>query len=455
MDRVDIKTRLIPLLLLGLAVGSLYAEAPTITKHRVFSIPFFISDKSLTPGEVFLFVSGDQGRNWKLYQRRAPKVAKFDFQAGVDGEYWFVVGTDRNQFVPKEGTDPDKKVIVDNRQPTINLQLESSSDGRIRATWKSYDTTLNAKSFRLSYRTTASPNWKALEVVLPDQLEDAFDGEASWMVADQDGTVEVTAQISDMAENEATVTRSLSFDDSLELVAEERTNDLRSSTSFVSSKTSRETHRPDNNDREQFGVWTSDTNEFDSTPLPWRNPLNSDADSDLLDPTLPLASFKESSTEPELPDPMGYTGESNQNESSTTPSDDQRAEAETILYSNSRQFNLEYDIADLDGELERVELWITQDGGKHWEPYGLDEDLVSPILVEVESEGQYGFRMLLHSQNGTSNRPPQNSDRPDVTIERRKRRLRRAGKHRPGRCLAKPLRAALAGQPQNNNLAGA
>lgn len=415
MHRVDIRTRFILLLLFGLAAELAFAENPTVTKHRVFSIPFFISDPAVAPSEVLLYVSGDRGKTWKLYQRRSANAGKFDFRAGEDGEFWFVVGTDRNPIVPQEGTSPDKRVIVDNEQPEVELKLDTSSNGRMRATWWCADPTLNARSFQLQYRTSSSPAWKSLDVVRPQHSQDGFDGEVSWIVADQEGMVDVTALIEDEAGNEASLTRSLPLSSAPVHVKRDNQIARQSTTSFASNRTRK--HTKPHEGREELGIWTSEENAFDSSPLPWRNPLSSKEDSDQLDPSIPLASFVERDTSPDLPDPMGMQANTRHREPLQDGNVKEPREDDAILFSNSRQFNLEYDIADLDGELERVELWITEDKGNHWEPYGLDEDLLSPVLVEVEAEGRYGFRMLLHAKNGRSNRPPQNSDPPDVTIE--------------------------------------
>ena len=84
---------------------------------------------------------------------------------------------------------------------------------------------------------------------------------------------------------------------------------------------------------------------------------------------------------------------------------------------SSRRFNLDYDVAGSGPEgVARVELWMTDDNGNTWQPYGLDRDLLSPFLVELDREGIFGFRLLIHNLDGSSARPPQPGDEADLWI---------------------------------------
>jgi hypothetical protein len=88
-----------------------------------------------------------------------------------------------------------------------------------------------------------------------------------------------------------------------------------------------------------------------------------------------------------------------------------------VHMTNSRRFNLDYDVSGNGPQpVARVELWVTHDRGSTWHPYGIDADVRSPFLVELDNEGTYGFRMLIHNQDGSSARPPQPGDAPDLWI---------------------------------------
>jgi hypothetical protein len=88
-----------------------------------------------------------------------------------------------------------------------------------------------------------------------------------------------------------------------------------------------------------------------------------------------------------------------------------------IRLSNSRRFQLDYEV-DLIGNagVEKVEVWITSDEGRNWYVWGTDEDRASPVVVSVDQDGLYGFRIGVIGQNGLSARPPKSGDEADVWI---------------------------------------
>ena len=81
------------------------------------------------------------------------------------------------------------------------------------------------------------------------------------------------------------------------------------------------------------------------------------------------------------------------------------------------RFNLAYSV-DAAGPmgLEKVELWVTRNGGRDWNLWDTDEDMKSPFLVEVESEGTYGFRVVLVSRNGLASQSPRPGDLADLWV---------------------------------------
>ena len=70
---------------------------------------------------------------------------------------------------------------------------------------------------------------------------------------------------------------------------------------------------------------------------------------------------------------------------------------------NLRTFELDYEVDSIGSSgVAKVELWGTRDGGRHWANYGADNDNRSPLVVSVDSEGLYGFRIVIQSGNGLS-----------------------------------------------------
>lgn len=90
---------------------------------------------------------------------------------------------------------------------------------------------------------------------------------------------------------------------------------------------------------------------------------------------------------------------------------------ERARISRSHRFQLEYDVDPSQRVgIGRVELWYTDDAGRHWRRYGDDEDRQSPFLVELNREGVYGFRLVLHSADGLAGRPPRSGEPADMWV---------------------------------------
>jgi hypothetical protein len=84
----------------------------------------------------------------------------------------------------------------------------------------------------------------------------------------------------------------------------------------------------------------------------------------------------------------------------------------------SKRFRLNYAIDAIDPSgVARVDLWMTRDGGATWKSWGHDPDNQSPFPVEVEEEGRYGFRIVIHSQDGLTGRGPSRGDSPDINVQ--------------------------------------
>jgi hypothetical protein len=377
------------------------------------------------PGEVQLFVSGDLGRRWSLYQTRPTTAHKFDFQAGQDGEYWFVVGSDRNRAKPQPGTKPDKIAVVDTQRPRVELRVEQIAAGKITASWSADDAHLDAQTFRLSYRLDADEDWKAVEVVLPRSSETLFSGEASWMVSHPQQPVAVRAEICDRAGNASEISRTVSPDSASQRhdLASESTRPLAQFTSDRPGTVHRVPHEARPSDQRR---WTSEDGASpaseprlasDNFDTGWKGAYRSDRDVNSPPPF--NARESDQSTDSDMPNPIGSDGAA---DPAALDAADHGAESATAEpprhYANSLAFNLEYDVISEDqSKLARVELWMTRDNGQSWAAYGTDEDLRSPFAVQVTEEGTYGFQLLLHDQEGRANESPRAGDRPDMIVE--------------------------------------
>ena len=84
---------------------------------------------------------------------------------------------------------------------------------------------------------------------------------------------------------------------------------------------------------------------------------------------------------------------------------------------SSKRFNLDYSV-DAAGPagVEKIELWVTRNGGRDWDLDRVDEDRESPLLVEVTEEGVYGFRVVIVGKNGLASQTPRSGDLADLWV---------------------------------------
>jgi hypothetical protein len=84
---------------------------------------------------------------------------------------------------------------------------------------------------------------------------------------------------------------------------------------------------------------------------------------------------------------------------------------------SSRRFNLDYDVSSVGPQgVEKVELWVTRDGGRSWQAWSTDPDRESPMVVSLPEEGIYGFRVVVTGRNGLSGPIPRAGEPADLWI---------------------------------------
>lgn len=90
---------------------------------------------------------------------------------------------------------------------------------------------------------------------------------------------------------------------------------------------------------------------------------------------------------------------------------------EAMQHINKRRFNLNYNVDAIDPSgVDKVNLWMTRDGGRTWKSWGTDPDGISPFPVEVDQAGIYGFRVVIQSRDGLTGITPRRGDQPDMWI---------------------------------------
>jgi hypothetical protein len=84
---------------------------------------------------------------------------------------------------------------------------------------------------------------------------------------------------------------------------------------------------------------------------------------------------------------------------------------------NSLHFQLDYELDSVGpAGVDEVQLWGSTDFGQTWERWSLDEDLLSPLEVQVEREGIYGLRVVIVGRNGLATPAPHAGDLADIWV---------------------------------------
>jgi hypothetical protein len=359
---------------------------PIHTNKARFRIPFKYDAAEMQrigAKEIRLYLSLDEGKNWRLSRQVNPDAAKFDFEAPAPGEYWFAVRTldGRNQlYPPSEVLTPGLKVIVDTTPPTLAVELAQPQPGKVSMSWKAADAYLDVSTLRLEYIQAGADRWEVVSVV-PQPA-----GQTAWSVP-QGGFVAVRGQIFDRAGN------------------------VQQTQSQI---------------RLQPAASAPDLKDPIATPG-LTNAVAGPAISKTLSPaTDALAPAEGPSAPPFGSDPRGNLIS---NSPGTTPNlvgGPNAAPAATKLppnitkqtrVVNSRKFQIGYKVEDVGPSgVGEVELFITEDDGATWYKYGNDADRTSPFPVETPRDGIYGFALRVHSGAGLAADPPKPGEKPAIVV---------------------------------------
>ena len=189
------------------------APKPIVTRMPDFAIPLTVDD-SYDIAEVRLYASADQGRNWKLYDRRRPNAEAFQFRAPSEGEFWFAVRTaDRNgKLISQARLSPELKVTVDTRKPQFDVRVHVAGDGTAVAEWIAQDPHLASHTFRLQYQDDTG-NWQPVRVMAPEQGDrrQQWRGQTDWLVRSNANELLVRAEIMDEGKNVSRISKRVSL----------------------------------------------------------------------------------------------------------------------------------------------------------------------------------------------------------------------------------------------------
>jgi hypothetical protein len=385
----------------------------TASRQNAFTIPFRIEaaqSPAQEPAEVQLHVSSNGGRTWDLANRQQPAAGSFVFRAPHDGEYWFAIRTlDRQGVTRPEKLEAQLKVLVDTVAPRLDLTAARGAAGEIVARWQAVDPNLRAPSFKLEYQASAGGPWERVAVdSAPSAMRYTLSGQATWWPPKGSGSLTVRAEIVDAAGNPASSQALVRIGDSGGAAPKQPA--VNGSPTPVELGPSNPT------------AWPADR--ATAEPLAReadQRPSASDTNGSAAETKWRASGGPTLAAEPRVQaQPVSQEQPANQQQPGRAASALDLSilpAGEKARMVPSRTFELEYEIDSVGPSgIAKVELWGTVTGGRTWTLFATDTDNRSPIAVQVETEGLYGFRIAVQSGNGLGGQPPVDGELPEIWV---------------------------------------
>jgi hypothetical protein len=440
-------------------------------RQTTCSIPFTVDTQNSVPLELQLFVSTDQGSSWKFSNRASPSAGSFTFRASGDGEYWFALRTIEKVRSPIEPSrlQPGLRVVFDTRQPALDFDAAVKPDGELSVKWEARDPWLDPDSLRIEYQTERNGPWQSVSTPRAGVANSRELSSRQLVRVDpQTPFVLVRAEVRDKAGNHTVVSRPIALRDVASMrsasTAVDRTgvatapetagdgavawphdNVLPSPVRAKPSGSRAELpppkpsleHQPHAtaNDvlRNPYHATVSKTNGNGPAGDPGSGTAG-DTETVAAGPVVPLLprpapvspadDFLVPNQAPREEGSSSWTNPPAQRVPALPPGDAVTAAPDVKLpagdqprFTNSREFNLDYEVESLGpAAVERVDLWGTSDGGRTWTRWFEDADRHSPADVTVQHDGIYGFRIVITSTNRLSTPQPQPGEPADIWV---------------------------------------
>jgi hypothetical protein len=390
------------------AIGQGEQETRKVDRHFInaerFTIPFQVAtDASIV--EVQLFASTDKGRTWNIVGRQHPRQNRFAFEPREDGEYWLSARTvDQSSRVHGRfslgSPVPQLKLVVDRRSPILKLEARAEPIGRVHLVWDASDEHLDHSTFQLEYRTVNGP-WQPITIkpsVAPLQLG-RLRGEMYWYPDTVSRVLTVRGEISDRAGNRVVKLVDRVF---LPRIA---------------------------NRRDSPGDQGSDVDNSTANHIWPRGETQSVPSANSGISGLATDQTRGQHHDSNIGNEVSYEGVSGQvhpgvgthvqiGKGADHPASVFDApNGEPVSMTAKTRFRLDYDLKFVGPQgAADVQLWCTRDRNSSWEKWGSDRDLQSPLSVEVDAEGLYGFRIVIVGKNGLSSPTPKPNTPADLWV---------------------------------------
>ncbi len=394
-------------LVVALATTNVTAE-PLVTNTTRFRIPFTVESTNgrATDGFAVLFGARD-GAAMQQLQQVPIATGGFDFAAPADGTWQFAIRmTDTTGRLDESGgpLTPELQVIVDTTAPALNLELLDVGNGTVHVRWQGQEE-FSPGALNLKFAEGDDGRWKDV------QVPPGTSGHTT--IRSRPGTsVAVRAQLGDRAGNTGTVTQ--------EIV-------LSRAPSIPQPTTQQDNATPQTSPA--FNGAPVGPSPFPQMQVPVAPQIPQQKSGYPGSPAAPPATAR-----PVLSSPQTFNSSPAVSgvSAAVSPNQTWQAPAQHTFVSNSAPaipgqpviqlvadsvFNVAYTVEDVGPSgVSSVEMFVTEDDGQHWFRYGNDTDLQSPMQVDVQGEGTFGFAIRVRNGVGFIDPPPQPGDRPEITI---------------------------------------
>ena len=416
------------LLLAGALATTSVAAEPLLTNTPSFRIPFTIGSDNIPAVQGFAVLFGAKDGGVMQQLQRVPVSARgFQFSAPADGMWEFAIRMTDPAGNPDDSTGPltpELRVIVDTTAPVLDLDLMDAGDGKVQVEWSCQEEFVPG-SLKLQYTESAEGRWKPLSVA-PSAV-----GQTT--IRSRPGTVvAVRIQLADRANNSGTITREI----------------MLAPASAGSHPADSQAHTPFRN--EIPGIVPS-INKAPVGPSPFPQvPVQPVPQSEQPSPVAPVyGNFSPARNPAQLPmsvstglpsyltpqipvqplraavgalpggipsaQPWRLTGRQS---AISNPGNPVVLSGQPVpqLVSDS-VFNVAYTVENVGPSgVSSVELFVTEDNGQQWFRYANDTDLESPMQVDVQGEGTFGFAIRVRNGVGFIDPPPQPGERPEIIV---------------------------------------
>lgn len=381
--------------------------------------------------------------------------------------------------IPSGQLFPELKITVDTRKPDLEFNIRPDAAGRVVGVWRAGDANLDFSSLRISYQNPYQNQWRQVPATRYDGKGSVFENQIAFWPEIEGQQLRVRAEIRDKAGNLTFVEREITIPMVAALPKRQANlntghvkppiqhtalpeagspglpkreglpnSEDETKTRFASNRTQTKLEQgtvfgepppnPGNYKNEtRSQVWPSETQEQQRSRVTSATTFDGNWQSrsgQVIDRNDDGMVVTEGSTLNRTVD--GYSRQPNQGDSaksntsfasSTTGNNDSGpVAAQSAVYKaiggsarpiNSTRFNLDYEIDAVGPSgVKDVVLWATVDGGRTWKSWSVDQDKVSPFKVEVPSDGIYGFRIVISSNDGLRGRAPRPNEQADVWI---------------------------------------